>query len=325
MRTIAFKRIFTDNNHYSGYKRELFMDSLAYVVQEFLYTRRDQNDYMWGLFGIPLYDFMSLIAIIIPESHKELGKATIKDYINALRQPHGSDYVEFDIVYQKDGMVIYNAGEGLILSLLWTAYIYAKMRYIVEKTEEWKRATSMLYNQMVLNYPEDKEEMKNDSPFKYSKEAIAMLHQHIKKTLEKEAQEQQSDHDQPEPTQQQESIKAEKNNKELEEAKLRIAELEAENNKLKEFHEVDEQFKEIQWHDKVRLAVLLRLLQNDGVDLEKYGNKAAAARLMSSITGLPLQTCKNFCTEPVVSSEAHKEELLQMNLELQRLGLKISV
>ena len=66
---------------------------------------------------------------------------------------------------------------------------------------------------------------------------------------------------------------------------------------------------EIDWHDKVRLDVLLRLMVKDGADLEKHGNKMKAAKIMQSITGLPLQTCKNYCTNRDLNITIHSEEI----------------
>ena len=80
---------------------------------------------------------------------------------------------------------------------------------------------------------------------------------------------------------------------------------------------------EIDWHDKVRLDVLLRLMVKDGADLEKHGNKMKAAKIMQSITGLPLQTCKNYCTNRDLNITIHSEEILKMNTLLQSLGMEI--
>jgi hypothetical protein len=85
----------------------------------------------------------------------------------------------------------------------------------------------------------------------------------------------------------------------------------------------EESSEAIDWHDKVRLDALLRLMENDGADLEKHGNKMKAARIMQSITGLPLQTCKNYCTNRDLNTTTHNEEILKMNTLLQALGMKI--
>lgn len=78
-------------------------------------------------------------------------------------------------------------------------------------------------------------------------------------------------------------------------------------------------------HDKVRLEMTLRLLENGGLDLAKHGNKAKTARILQKITGLPLSTCKNYCTNRDLSHEVHKSEISDINKELNILGLNICI
>ena len=77
----------------------------------------------------------------------------------------------------------------------------------------------------------------------------------------------------------------------------------------------------IEWHDKVRLDLLLRLMKKDGVQLERHGNKARAAELMQTITKLPISTCKNYCTNEDLNTKEHEEEILRLNSKLQALGM----
>ena len=92
---------------------------------------------------------------------------------------------------------------------------------------------------------------------------------------------------------------------------------------LKQQNEEEGYFEDIKFHDKVRLELLLRLMKKDGADLDKYGNKVKAAEIMKSVTSLPLQTCKNYCTDPKLSTKEHEEEILRLNTKLQALGMKI--
>ena len=92
---------------------------------------------------------------------------------------------------------------------------------------------------------------------------------------------------------------------------------------LKQQKEEEGYFEDIKFHDKVRLELLLRLMKKDGADLDKYGNKVKAAEIMKSVTSLPLQTCKNYCTDPKLSTKEHEEEILRLNTKLQALGMKI--
>lgn len=123
------------------------------------------------------------------------------------------------------------------------------------------------------------------------------------------------------------SVESKNTSAETAKLKARIQELEAENKAMKEELEglradaVPE--KEILWHDKVRLDLLLRLMKKDGANLEMYRNKTKAASVMSAITGLPLQTCKNYCSDPILNTDTHREEILELNTKLQALGMEI--
>ena len=104
----------------------------------------------------------------------------------------------------------------------------------------------------------------------------------------------------------------------------RIAELEEkckqQTEKLKEYEEPVELLTP---HDKVRLDILLGLMENNGANLNKHGNKTKAAQLMKAITGLPFQTCKNYCSDRNVNTKLHEEEVLKINTLLQALDMKI--
>ena len=79
----------------------------------------------------------------------------------------------------------------------------------------------------------------------------------------------------------------------------------------------------IDFPDKVRLELLLRLMKNDGADLDKYGSKTQAAAVLADITGLPLQTCKNYCSDQNLNRTYHKDNIHEMNTRLEALGMSI--
>lgn len=74
-------------------------------------------------------------------------------------------------------------------------------------------------------------------------------------------------------------------------------------------------------HDKVRLELATRLLEESGADFEKHGNKAEAARMEELITGLPFQTCKNYMTNRDLNTTKHSDEVLKVNTSLKKLGI----
>ena len=112
----------------------------------------------------------------------------------------------------------------------------------------------------------------------------------------------------------------------------RVEELEAqleEKNELEnKVNVLEEQLKEyetsedINWSDKVRLDLLLRLMKKDGANIDKYGNKTKAAQIMQMITGLPISTCTNYCTNQDLSVSHHEEEILALNSKMQALEME---
>lgn len=76
-------------------------------------------------------------------------------------------------------------------------------------------------------------------------------------------------------------------------------------------------------HDKVRLETLLRLMEKDGINLKKRCNKVKAAIVMRKLSGLPMSTCKNYCTNRDLNVITHEEEILRMNSLLQSLEMSI--
>ena len=112
-------------------------------------------------------------------------------------------------------------------------------------------------------------------------------------------------------------------NRQLKEKDDKIAELEkiiTDYEKDKEEEEMDDGTLAPQ---KVRLDLLLKLIEKDGADLEKHGNKTKAAEVMREVTGLPISTCKNYCTNKDLNVTEHEETILKLNSKLQALGMSV--
>jgi hypothetical protein len=320
MNQIAFKRIFTDNRKY-GESKLLYMDSLAYIVQEYLYVNGkavfgDCNFYMGDT--IMLYDFMTLTYYFIQASRTEFGKTEIKEYISGLfniRHARSHDIVE----YKDNHLLVSWASYELIMSILWAAWIYAKVRCPDNKEKTWESARKQLYSLMTeyfenrynrLKYFEEK------TPVAIANDAVMAMVKHI---VEKKQDTTPSQSKETKPAKEEFS----KLQAELDALKKENEALKTEIKSLKEQQEDEASSEEIEWHDKVRLDALLRLMQENGADLEKYGNKKKAAEVMQVISGLPLTTCKNYCTNRDLSLTHHEEEILKLNSILQALDMKI--
>ena len=323
-----YHRYFTDNNKYRERKTP-YLDSLAYTVQEFLYTEgKAIQTINYGDAGggypriktidckmdgrIELYDFMTMTLHCINAVASDYAKAELKEYIRELKQHDRFDSRDTVRTTNNDGIYIKNASPELIMSILWAAWIYLKVFLDFRPNKTLEIRIQLLYDTIKENYPCSEKDLKKHPLISHVPVAMKLMLQHINAKMKK------SKH----------SDSSEENG----DAKLqaRITELEAENLQLKEANKTLEkqleEFKclefaeEIQWHDKVRLELLLRLLEKDGVDLQEVV-KARVAEVMQAITKLPISTCKNYCTNRDLNTETHKEEILKLNSKLQAIGI----
>ena len=83
-----------------------------------------------------------------------------------------------------------------------------------------------------------------------------------------------------------------------------------------------EESESIQAVDKIRLELLLQLMEKDGADLDNYGNKANAAKVIQFVTDLPSSTCKNYCTNRDLNTKYHAESISKVNHVLKELEMK---
>lgn len=115
--------------------------------------------------------------------------------------------------------------------------------------------------------------------------------------------------------------------KKIKEQKAQLEQVEAEKKQLEEELKVLQSPEgapiDTEGHSAVRLELLRLLMDKDGADLEKHGNKVIAARMMEAITGLALKTCKNHLSDPNVNQTEHQEQIIEINSKLQALGMSI--
>ena len=146
-----YHRYFTDNNKY-GERKTPYLDSLAFVVQEFLYSKdkakqeiiykervfdnytmttltnkktKSFDCYMQG--HIQLYDFVTMTLHLINTLPSDYAKVQLKEYLADLKKTN-SIYSRNDINYtNNDGIYLYNTSKEMIFALLWAAWIYMKV------------------------------------------------------------------------------------------------------------------------------------------------------------------------------------------------------
>lgn len=307
---MTITRYFTNNSKYGDFNL-LHFDSLAFMVQEFLFTEKTKNARVnYCMEGrIKLYDFMSMSVYFISPAYSEFGKASIKEYILEM-QRYPSSYGTDRIEYSNRCFCISNASNAMVVALLWTAYIFFRANHELCHKEEYAQACDLLYGLLQDKLGNTKGRSgKQHLLFKLSDEAVELMIKHVKKKVDRQKVKTATDND-------------------SQEGDAKYQEMEAENQELKkrckelqQLLEESESLQEIEWSDKVRLELLLRLLKKDGADMDKYGNRIKAASVMQTITGLPISTCKNYCTNRDLSHTHHEEEILKLNSILQALGM----
>jgi len=111
------------------------------------------------------------------------------------------------------------------------------------------------------------------------------------------------------------------NDSRIEHLQKRIKELEQRNSELEDI--ISNKVDSTSFHDKVRLDILLKLINIAGGNHRQRGNGKKVAELMNRITGLPLQTCRNYCSDSRLNTSTHKDEVLMLNSLLLSLGIEI--
>lgn len=230
----SFERIFKSYSisEFAKYKRPYF-DSLAITVQEYLYTdgaASDEDEYFDCQMDrhITLYDLMTLTDFFISASVTELGKAKMKKYIAILQQERSSNYHYTEAVEytQDNGLLIVNARSEIIVSVLWAAWIYARVLQKRTQKATWESAVNMLYKEMREYFPYNDNFFNKHPLIEHAGDALAFMEEQISKRQSKD------NHPSDDAQRKQPVASAEKES-DNEKLKARCDMLKAENEKLK--------------------------------------------------------------------------------------------
>lgn len=334
-----YYRYFTDNDKY-GESQTPYLDSLAFVVQEFLYTEgkaKQEIKYKERVFDdytvrtrinkitksfdcemerhIQLYDFVTMTLHLINTLPSDFAKVQLKEYLADLKQTN-SLYSRNGIGHtQNNGIYLYNPSQEMIFALLWAAWIYMRVFLDLNPNKMLEKCVDMLYDAMKENYPSTAENLEKHPLIVHAPDAMTLMCQHIKaKTQSPNVAK---------------SPKMEANEDGDAKLQTRIAELEAENKELKGQIELLQSPEgapiDTEGHGTVRLELLRLLMDKAGAQWQKRGNKVIAAQLMSAITGLAPKTCKNHLSDPIVKHTEHQETILDVNSKLKALGIEITL
>lgn len=147
----TFKRQFTDNNKYAEFDKIPYMDALAHVVEEFVYSDKLDGDLLHFHMKeeIPMFDFMTLAAYFISESQQDFGKSTIRGFVEDLKAQYRGGITTTHVEYPDNYLFVTCASYELIMGLLWTTYIYHSACYMFSKNEKFAEISSMVYGVMV--------------------------------------------------------------------------------------------------------------------------------------------------------------------------------
>ena len=305
-----FKRIFVDNSKYKKFEAIPFMQSLAYTVQEFLYSDKVENDkYSYQLDGrIKLYDFMTMVAYFIFASVNDLGKSTIKGYIEDIKTRKRTYEHEDTIEYiENDGLLITQASHILIGDLLWTAFIYTKIRDRIESNKTWKKAANMLLNLAWEESGLKKDIFKELPHIKIIPKALDIIGLQIYNSVNEELSEKEPDN----------RLSEEQLKNENSELKKKIEELQ--NTIVVQ----NENLGSIDAASKIGLTFIMKLMENDGADFNKSGNKAIGAKVLKMLTGRSESACKAIFSDPLSPNyPPHRQIINELNQHLSKLGVK---
>lgn len=225
MKPVCFKRVFTNNNGYDKYESIPYLKSLALTVQDFLYTKKaENNDVDFNMSKhIKLYDFMNLAVYFISAASSDFGKSSIQSYINDIQQGIDRDYPLYkervEVIHDGKNLFVSCASFELLISILWTTYIYVKFYYELSGDEQYKRATDMIKEIMLEKNRYSVSHFNTLHPIKDTKGALMFMAKNLATHGEGKTQKKTTET---------------KDSATIAQLQNRIAELEAENKALKE-------------------------------------------------------------------------------------------
>ena len=150
MKILYFPRVFTNNYEYEGFDTLEYMDSMAYTVQEFLYTSKvkDEDCDFRMSEHVKLYDFMTMSYYFIKNSNDEFGRSTIQSMTAFAKRVDNSSQEKEMIDYKNDEIILSNVSCELMMALLWTAFVYASVINHLFYDNAWGKTAKMLLEEI---------------------------------------------------------------------------------------------------------------------------------------------------------------------------------
>ena len=323
----AYVRYFENSDGYKDFKDIAYFDSLAFTAQEFLYTKRAEDNYEnYNMINhIKLYDLMTLVVYFIKASTTDFGRATITGYIEDLEKDKRNYQHCEEIEYTKENaLLVTHASIELVISILWVSYIYIKFRSDLEdgKDEMWCNAAKTIYNLMEDYYPYKKDIFNKSFIITNITPALKFFLTHWLKHHSNKKSDKQPDY------QSQEKLSESTN-------KIQALQqiIEKQDKAIQDLLQPVEDIPAVQ---KVRMELAFQLLQAAGMTdeiLELQGNKQKAATVMSLLLNIQnnnsrenkAQTCATYLSARDLSRSRHQDTIEKINPLLKDLGIDITL
>ena len=347
----CYYRYFTDNDKY-GERKTPYLDSLAFVVQEFLYSKdkaKQEIIYKERVFDdytetthtnkktksfdcemdgrIQLYDFVTMTFHLINTLPSDFAKVQLKEYLADLKKKDGISYRE-EISCTQNGIYLYNTSKEMIFALLWAAWIYMKVFLDLNPNKMLEKRVDMLYDAMKENYPSTAENLEKHPLIVHAPDAMMLMRQHIQAKAKKSKSNKSSDKEHAEDNSELQA-RIKELESELEKAKKQVADLEKQNKEQKDSLELlSSDIPEIDAQQKVRMELARKIMSEAGMNaafMDLRGRKTKVATLMGTLLEIPTHTCASWLSNRELNRETHQKSIKEINDIFEALGLAIRV
>lgn len=317
---VRLKRNYTDTSQFDNgllpYGKA-FATSLLWLYDYREFKNVDDQNSSYRMRDMRLYDLMSIVTDIIYLAFMDFGEYNIGDYIARIESYFMAE-LGFDpirVVYKGKFMDV-EIEPYTTNVILWSAYVYCDFRRKLEpKNKKAERAASTLYKLYSNRFNVKPEEVKDTFLMKHFNKTMAVFLENIPTDKELKSENTSSHAMTAETESKMESLLKEKD-EEIQKLNEEILKLNEELAVYQQEPITDNP------HDKVRLEVFCKLLEKSGVEFEKYGTKAEAARLAEYITGVAPSTCGNYMTNRDLNTTVHSEEVLRVNTQIKKIGIE---
>ena len=332
---LRLKALFTDNEHYADSPLP-YSSALARTVNE--YILNDKSN-CWPK-EIRLYDLMSIVTLFISDSAKKTGfeDVVLKEHIDNMSQDVDNPFGSFSLVREPHNkcIVITDLDDYYIMRMLWATYVYFLFIKETSALETLHKVMHQINNSIPVDHTD-----RSHPLLKKAVDAANYMHQLCQN--EQSVRNAANTNTAPPAT----SPNADEETTKL---KARIAELEdviRENNakiqeqnaeiqsKQKTIEEQEAELaewktpaEEINANQKVRMKLLMMLMESDGMQFQEKvhdGKKKTAAEIMNAITGIPTKTCQTFLSDPnALNTSAPENEgtVIKLNTKLHALSMQ---